>query len=89
MTYSTKCQIEHLVKMYLKMNIPIKMTFDLVKSDKRYLNYLGTLWISLVKMTFGLVKSDKGNLYYINTLGVSLIKMAIGLLKKINIIYVN
>jgi hypothetical protein len=34
MTYLTKCQIEHLVKMYLKMNIPIKMTFDLVKSDK-------------------------------------------------------
>jgi hypothetical protein len=30
----TKCQIEHLVKMYLKMNIPIKMTFYLVKSDK-------------------------------------------------------
>jgi hypothetical protein len=34
MTYLTKCQIEHLVKMYLKTNIPIKMTFDLVKCDK-------------------------------------------------------
>jgi hypothetical protein len=34
MTYLTKCQIEHWVKMYLQMNVPIKMTFDLVKSDK-------------------------------------------------------
>jgi hypothetical protein len=43
MTYSTRCQIEHLIKMYFKMNIPIKMTFDLVKNDKGYLYYLGTL----------------------------------------------
>jgi hypothetical protein len=55
MTYLTRCQIEHLVKTYFKMNIPIKMTFDLVKNDKGYLYYLGTLWVSLVKMTFGLV----------------------------------
>ncbi len=45
--------------MYLKMNIPIKMTFDLVKSDKGYLYYLGTLWVLLVKMAFGLMKGDK------------------------------
>jgi hypothetical protein len=46
MTYSTKCQIEHLVKMYFKMNILVKMTFDLVKSDKGYLYYLSTLrWV--------------------------------------------
>jgi hypothetical protein len=82
MTYSTKCQIERLVKMYFKMNILAKMTFDLVKSDKGYLNYLSTLWVSLVKMTFGLVKSDKGYLYYVSNLGVSLIKMAFGLVKK-------
>jgi hypothetical protein len=47
MTYSTMCQIEHLVKMYFKMKILIKMTFDLIKSDKGYLYYLGTLWVSL------------------------------------------
>jgi len=29
------------------MNILIKMTFDLVKNDKMYLYYLGTLWVSL------------------------------------------
>jgi hypothetical protein len=34
MTYLTMCRIEHLIKMYLKMNILVKMTFDLVKSDK-------------------------------------------------------
>ncbi len=82
MTYSTRCQIEHLVKMYFKMNILVKMTFDLVKSDKGYLNYLSTLWILLVKMTFGLVKNDKGYLYYVSTLRVSLVKMALGLVKK-------
>jgi hypothetical protein len=47
MTYLTMCQIEHLIKMYLKMNILVKMTFDLVKSDKGYLYCLGTLWVSL------------------------------------------
>jgi len=82
MTYLTRCQIEHLVKMYFKMNILIKMTFDLVKSDKGYLLYLSTLWVSLVKMAFGLVKSDKVYLYYVNTLGVSLVKMTLGLVKK-------
>jgi hypothetical protein len=71
MTYLTRCQIEHLIKMYLKMNIPVKVTFDLVKSDKGCLYYLGTLRVSLVKMAFGLIKNDKGYLYYINTLGVS------------------
>jgi len=55
MTYSTKCQIKHLVVMYLKMNIPIKMTFDLVKSDKGYLYYVSTVKVSLVKMAPGLV----------------------------------
>jgi hypothetical protein len=48
----TKCQIEHLVK----------ITFDLIKSDKGYLYYLGTLWVSLVKMPFGLVKNGKGTI---------------------------
>jgi penicillin-binding protein-related factor A (putative recombinase) len=43
----TKHQIEHLIKMYFKMNILMQMTFDLVKSDKGYLYYLGTLWVSL------------------------------------------
>ncbi len=81
MTYSTRCQIEHLVKMYLKMYILVKMTFDLVKSDKGYLYYLGTLWVLLVKMAFGLIKGDKGYVYYVNTLGVSLVKMALGLVK--------
>jgi hypothetical protein len=47
MTYLTRCQIERLVKMYFKMNILVKMTFDLVKSDKGYLYYFGTLWVSL------------------------------------------
>jgi len=76
------CQMEHLVKMYLKMNILVKMTFDLVKNDKEYLYYLSFLWVSLVKMAFGLVKSDKGHLYYVSTLGVSLVKMAFGLVRK-------
>jgi hypothetical protein len=65
MTYLTRCQIEHILKMYFKMNILVKMTFDLVKNDKGYLYYLGTLWVLLVKMTFGLIKSDKGYLYYV------------------------
>jgi hypothetical protein len=43
MTYLTKCQIKHLVKMYFRMNISIKMTFDLVKNDKEYLYYLSIL----------------------------------------------
>jgi len=42
------------------MNILIKMTFDLVKSDKEYLYYSGSLWVSLVKMAFGFIKSEKG-----------------------------
>jgi hypothetical protein len=82
MTYLTKCQIEHLVKMYFKMNILVKMTFDLVKSDKGYLHYLCTLWVLLVKMAFGLVKSNKGYLHYKSTLRVLLVKMALGLVKK-------
>jgi hypothetical protein len=82
MTYSTKCQIKHLIKMYLKMNIQVKMTFNLVKRDKGYLCYLGILWVSLVQMAFDLVKNDKGYLYYVSTLGVSLVKMALGLVKK-------
>jgi hypothetical protein len=63
MTYSSRRQIEHLVKMYFKMNIPVKMTFDLVKSDKGYLYYVNTLGVSLVKMALGLVKKDKYCLY--------------------------
>jgi hypothetical protein len=57
------CQIEHLIKMYLKMNIPFKITFDLVKTDKGYLYYLGIAWVLLVKMALGLVKKDKYCLY--------------------------
>jgi len=57
------CQIEHLIKMYLKMNIPLKMTFDLVKSDEGYLYYSSTVWVSLVKMALGIVKKDKYCLY--------------------------
>jgi hypothetical protein len=82
MTYSTRCQIEHLIKIYFKMNIPIKMTFDLIKSDKGYLYYLSTLWVSLVKMAFGPIKTNKGYLYYVSTLGVSPVKITLGLLKK-------
>jgi hypothetical protein len=63
MAHSTRYQIEHLVKMYLKMNISVKRTFDLIKNDKGYLYYLGTLWVSLVKKAFGQVNSDKGYLY--------------------------
>jgi hypothetical protein len=43
MTNLTKCQIKHLIKMYFKINISVKMTFDLIKNDKEYLYYLGTL----------------------------------------------
>jgi hypothetical protein len=64
MTYSTMCQIEHLIKMYFKMNIPLKITFDLIKSDKGYLYHLGIAWVSLVKMALGLVK--KINIVYTN-----------------------
>jgi hypothetical protein len=81
MTYLTRFQIEHLVKMYFKMNILIKMTFDLIKSDKGSLYCLGTLWVLLVKMAFGLIKGDKGYIYYVSTLGVLLVKLALGLIK--------
>ncbi len=46
------------------MNIPFKITFDLVKSDKGYLYYLGIAWVLLVKMALGLVK--KINIVYTN-----------------------
>ncbi len=39
------------------------MTFDLVKSDKGHLYYLGTLWVLLVKMALGFVKIDQYCLY--------------------------
>jgi hypothetical protein len=81
--------MEHLIKMYLKVNILIKMTFDLIKSDKGYLYYLSTQWVSLVKMAFGLVKSDKKHLYYVSTLGISLVKMALGLVKKDKYVYID
>ncbi len=45
------------------MNIPFKITFDLVKTDKGYLYYLGIAWVLLVKMALGLVKKDKYCLY--------------------------
>jgi hypothetical protein len=77
MTYLTRCQIEHLVKMYLKMNIPIKMTFDLVKSDKGYLYYISTLGVSLIKMALGLVKKDKYYLYQLRALSLVLGKLKI------------
>jgi hypothetical protein len=49
MTYSTMCQIEHLIKMYFKMNIPIKVAFDLVKSDKGYLYHISAQGVSWSK----------------------------------------
>ncbi len=70
------------------MNIPIKMTFDLVKSDKGYLYYLSTLWVSFFKMAFGLIKTNKWYLYYVSTLGVSLVKIALGMLKKRQILFI-
>jgi len=85
MTYLTKCQIEHLVKMHFKMNISIKMTFDFVKNDKGYLYYLNTLLVWLVKIAFSLIKSDKAYLCYVSTLKVLLVKMAFGLVPNIYI----
>jgi hypothetical protein len=70
MTYLTKCQIKHLIKMYFQIKY-----FN--QNDKRYLYYLSTLWVWLVKMAFGLVKKDKYCLYQLDVENLMLGKLNI------------